>query len=563
MREGDRQRPNASAAFPHFHPFGSPSCERRVCPAASRLAMILQRTPCHALSRLTCTECDGDATPDGVMNKARHVLTDPRTRKHGSSCCRTATPGFYPSPFRAPQGALSIMASLQVVITRDYVTAYGIRRKHKPAPVQPLLVPAAGGCPGTSGFNGARSWHYCDLDGRQASFLCPNGTVSTRRSSCATGYNFDCESAPYLYSLNERVFALPEVDETAPHRTLTAEMLETIFLRSGRGRENLCDSSPLFPRCSDPRAPPPGLFSPLPHHPSSHGPSPPPPRLPLVLLRLFRFLFCLPRISFLHFHVPTSQVSSSPPTLLPPSFPLLRKPILLPTLQDFSSRISSTIPLLVLSKLSPTYPSSLSPCLSFSPFPFYSTTPLLPSFRLFLSHFLATLPSSPFFPPFPSRFSALPLLLPILRCPPSPIFLPVPLLPLPPLPHLLPLPLPIPLPHLSLPSPPPHLPTPSPPHPLSPSPFPSPPSFPLPSPSQSIPPPHPPLPSPSQFIPPPQPPLPSPSPPPLPSPPQPPLPPLPFEVVNARSFPTTSGEHQDKGAKIRPYLLEVFFFCKY
>ncbi|XP_063588772.1 uncharacterized protein LOC134765908 [Penaeus indicus] len=76
-----------------------------------------------------------------------------------------------------------------------------------------------------------QSWHYCDLDGRQASFLCPNGTVFNQAFFvCDWWYNFDCESAPYLYSLNERVFALPEVDETAPHRTLTAEMLETIFL---------------------------------------------------------------------------------------------------------------------------------------------------------------------------------------------------------------------------------------------------------------------------------------------------------------------------------------------
>ncbi|KAK3851884.1 hypothetical protein Pcinc_041499 [Petrolisthes cinctipes] len=39
-----------------------------------------------------------------------------------------------------------------------------------------------------------------------------------------------CQSAPYLYFLNERIFAVPEVDETAPHRTLTAEVLDTIFV---------------------------------------------------------------------------------------------------------------------------------------------------------------------------------------------------------------------------------------------------------------------------------------------------------------------------------------------
>lgn len=76
-----------------------------------------------------------------------------------------------------------------------------------------------------------QAWHYCDLDGRQASFLCPNGTMFNQAFFvCDWWYNVDCQSAPYLYSLNERVFALPEVDETAPHRTLTAEILDTIFL---------------------------------------------------------------------------------------------------------------------------------------------------------------------------------------------------------------------------------------------------------------------------------------------------------------------------------------------
>ncbi|XP_069156139.1 mucin-19 [Procambarus clarkii] len=74
-------------------------------------------------------------------------------------------------------------------------------------------------------------WHYCDLDGRQASFLCPNGTMFNQAFFvCDWWYNLDCQSAPYLYSLNERVFSLPEVDETAPHRTLTKEILDTIFL---------------------------------------------------------------------------------------------------------------------------------------------------------------------------------------------------------------------------------------------------------------------------------------------------------------------------------------------
>ncbi|XP_068229131.1 uncharacterized protein [Palaemon carinicauda] len=73
-------------------------------------------------------------------------------------------------------------------------------------------------------------WHYCDLEGRQASFLCPNGTIFNQAFFvCDWWYNFDCPSAPYLYSMNERIFTIPETEETAPHRTLTPEILDTIF----------------------------------------------------------------------------------------------------------------------------------------------------------------------------------------------------------------------------------------------------------------------------------------------------------------------------------------------
>ena len=74
-------------------------------------------------------------------------------------------------------------------------------------------------------------WHLCDLDGRQASFLCPNGTIFNQAFLvCDWWYNSDCLAAPYLYPINERLFSLPEVPETLPHRSLTPEILDTIFI---------------------------------------------------------------------------------------------------------------------------------------------------------------------------------------------------------------------------------------------------------------------------------------------------------------------------------------------
>ncbi|KAA0202688.1 Cuticle Protein CPAP1 [Hyalella azteca] len=77
-----------------------------------------------------------------------------------------------------------------------------------------------------------QAWHMCDLDGRQASFLCPNGTIFNQAFMvCDWWYNSDCQAAPYLYPLNERLFQQPQLPPpTQQHRTLTAQVLDTLFL---------------------------------------------------------------------------------------------------------------------------------------------------------------------------------------------------------------------------------------------------------------------------------------------------------------------------------------------
>ncbi|CAG0921878.1 unnamed protein product [Notodromas monacha] len=55
--------------------------------------------------------------------------------------------------------------------------------------------------------SGCQVWHYCDLDGRQSSFLCPNGTIFDQRSyTCDWWYKVRCGQSDQLYALNERLF---------------------------------------------------------------------------------------------------------------------------------------------------------------------------------------------------------------------------------------------------------------------------------------------------------------------------------------------------------------------
>ncbi|XP_025837199.1 uncharacterized protein LOC108738644 isoform X2 [Agrilus planipennis] len=50
-------------------------------------------------------------------------------------------------------------------------------------------------------------WHYCDLNGGQASFLCPNGTTFSQVAlTCDWWYNVKCANTPQLYVLNERLY---------------------------------------------------------------------------------------------------------------------------------------------------------------------------------------------------------------------------------------------------------------------------------------------------------------------------------------------------------------------
>ncbi|XP_073813368.1 uncharacterized protein isoform X1 [Musca autumnalis] len=50
-------------------------------------------------------------------------------------------------------------------------------------------------------------WHYCDLNGGKASFLCPNGTIFSQIAlTCDWWFNVKCASTAQLYVLNERLY---------------------------------------------------------------------------------------------------------------------------------------------------------------------------------------------------------------------------------------------------------------------------------------------------------------------------------------------------------------------
>lgn len=94
-----------------------------------------------------------------------------------------------------------------------------------------------------------QTWHYCDIDGRQTTFLCPNGTqFSQLVFVCDWWFNVRCDlsskwvvpikrnnSPPIfyfgyrLYPINSRLYGTPKVDPARPHRTITKQLLEEIF----------------------------------------------------------------------------------------------------------------------------------------------------------------------------------------------------------------------------------------------------------------------------------------------------------------------------------------------
>nr|XP_029715789.1 uncharacterized protein LOC115259370 [Aedes albopictus] len=50
-------------------------------------------------------------------------------------------------------------------------------------------------------------WHYCDLNGGKASFLCPNGTIFSQVAlTCDWWFNVKCSTTAQLYVLNERLY---------------------------------------------------------------------------------------------------------------------------------------------------------------------------------------------------------------------------------------------------------------------------------------------------------------------------------------------------------------------
>uniref|UniRef100_A0A1I8PI12 Chitin-binding type-2 domain-containing protein n=1 Tax=Stomoxys calcitrans TaxID=35570 RepID=A0A1I8PI12_STOCA len=50
-------------------------------------------------------------------------------------------------------------------------------------------------------------WHYCDLNGGKASFLCPNGTIFSQIAlTCDWWFNVKCATTAQLYVLNERLY---------------------------------------------------------------------------------------------------------------------------------------------------------------------------------------------------------------------------------------------------------------------------------------------------------------------------------------------------------------------
>lgn len=73
-------------------------------------------------------------------------------------------------------------------------------------------------------------WHYCDIDGRQASFLCPNGTqFSQAVFVCDWWFNVRCDLSPRLYAINARLYQQPKVNPTRPHRIITKQLVDDIF----------------------------------------------------------------------------------------------------------------------------------------------------------------------------------------------------------------------------------------------------------------------------------------------------------------------------------------------
>ncbi|RZF38135.1 hypothetical protein LSTR_LSTR005496 [Laodelphax striatellus] len=76
-----------------------------------------------------------------------------------------------------------------------------------------------------------QTWHYCDIDGRQASFLCPNGTqFSQAVFVCDWWFNVRCDLSKQLYPINGRLYHRPKLNPTRPHRVIDKQLVDNIFL---------------------------------------------------------------------------------------------------------------------------------------------------------------------------------------------------------------------------------------------------------------------------------------------------------------------------------------------
>ncbi|CAH2268925.1 jg6953 [Pararge aegeria aegeria] len=77
-----------------------------------------------------------------------------------------------------------------------------------------------------------QAWHYCDIDGRQASFLCPNGTIFSQGvASCDWWFNVRCSLSPALYPLNARLYRRrKKQSRPKPHRVIDKKLIDEIFL---------------------------------------------------------------------------------------------------------------------------------------------------------------------------------------------------------------------------------------------------------------------------------------------------------------------------------------------
>ncbi|XP_013778216.1 uncharacterized protein LOC106462801 [Limulus polyphemus] len=71
--------------------------------------------------------------------------------------------------------------------------------------------------------SGCQVWHYCQLDSRQDSFLCTNGTIFNQETRvCDWWYNVNCPDSIYLYGVNADLFRIPDksnyIGENFGHR---------------------------------------------------------------------------------------------------------------------------------------------------------------------------------------------------------------------------------------------------------------------------------------------------------------------------------------------------------